>query len=301
MEDDKSPGEKEREPAKNQERSDASASRVKATVDEESGNSKKEQNPEQRWKIIREWLTIGGLFGAAAAACYQIVILSQQASLLSKQANAMSGQLEEMKHSAIQTDKLISSNADLAAAAKAQALAEQQSAATAHDTLILSQRGQIASVNASLEALQNGQPAKAVVEYSNVGREPTPVDAKLKIKKWSKAEWSDPKSVQELYDNSARCMAIANVYGSMIANPSTGFGSDYKGIVDSSIDQIQSGTNFLVDDEVLKGDAVITVTACYIYRTLSEIHHTSACYYYWASHTQTLSNLNICGIGNNVD
>ncbi len=129
MENDEGPGEKERKAAHYQDSATATAPLSNSNPNENSADAKQEYRAEQ-WKIRREWLTIAGLFLAASAAIYQGVILS-------KQADALFAQLKEMKSAGVQTDKLVNSNADLAAAARAQALAQQQTALTAHDALVV--------------------------------------------------------------------------------------------------------------------------------------------------------------------
>jgi hypothetical protein len=247
--------------------------------------------------------TSGGTspFAATAAAFYQIIILSQQAGLLSKQADALVGQLAEMKSAAEQTNKLITSNADLAAAAKAQAVALQQSALTAHDSFVMSQRARIASTNVSLEPLQSGQPAKGAAAYSNLGKEPASIDVEVNVRKWTKTEWSGTQATNWVASQTAYCMLKDNLHGSLVAYPTNGLGSGYANSFDSSVNVAPGGEGFVVDDSIVNGDSAIAVTACYIYKTLSELHHTAACYFYLAHKTPSPSNLNICGTGNSFD
>ena len=150
IKDDKQSAEEEWEAAEDQQGTARAASISQTESNEQRGNSEEQQRAEQ-WKIRREWLTIIGLFLAAGAAIYQ-------GHVLSKQADTLNGQLFEMKNAEIKTNRLIQSNADLAAAAKAQSIAEQQSAVTAHEALVASQRARIAASNVSLNAMSPGNP-----------------------------------------------------------------------------------------------------------------------------------------------
>jgi hypothetical protein len=264
-----------------------------AGMDEGRTDAEKDNRAEQR-KILREWLTIFGLFLAAAAAIYQGVILS-------KQADTLNGQLIEMGRSAVQTDKLIQSNADLAAAAKAQAIAEQSIAATTHDNLIMSERARISSLAATLENIEAGQILKARVTYANFGREPAPTDYAGKMRKWPKSDWLNGNAITELKNITDECLGYTDVHGMLVAYPSSGPGNGYAFAFDSGGDSKKDGSGFVADDSITKGDTVAVVTSCFVYKTVSEIHHTASCYYYLANKTPSVATPNICADGNAVD
>ena len=202
-----------------------------------------------------------------------------------------------MRSAEVQTDKLIQSNADLAAAAKAQAIAEQQTASTAHDTLVADLRARIAAGNVSLSPIQSGQPVKATITYSNVGKEAAPIDPTFRLKRWTKADWENGNAAKEAASFEANFLAVAEVRGTGVAYPSSGFGSGYSYQVQSD-DEPFVADRFVADDQVQKGDAVVEVDSCYRYRTLSETHHTAACAFYLANRTPNVDNLNICSFAN---
>jgi hypothetical protein len=233
MENEESAGQKEGKAAHNQESTEAASALSNSQPDKNSADAEKQYRAEQ-WKIRREWLTIAGLFLAASAAIYQGVILS-------KQADALTAQLQEMKNAATQTNKLITSNADLAAAAKTQALAQQQSAATAHDALIVSQRARIAPGDASLDPLQSGQPVKAKLNYSNAGHEPAPLDISFLLKTWPTFAWSKGTATADILAYRDSCLASSIVQGQIVAYPTTGFGSGYAGTIISNDKSIPEG------------------------------------------------------------
>jgi hypothetical protein len=288
---DEQSAQEERESAQNQESTTRATPISEAHSNEEHGNPEQQHRAEQ-WKIRREWLTIFGLFLAAGAAFYQ-------GHVLSKQADTLNGQLLEMKNAGIQSDKLIQSNADLATAAKAQAIAEQQTAAAAHDTLSADVRARIAAGNVSLTPIQTGQPLKATLAYSNLGKEPAPIDVGVSWKRWTKADWANGGATTFAATFEASCLALRDVRGDSVAYPSV-FGSGYSNIVQSD-ESGSAANNFVGDDEMPKSDAIIALYSCYTYRTLSEIHHTVGCNFYLANSTPGVGTLNICRIGNAAD
>jgi hypothetical protein len=291
IKDDKQSAEEERETTQDKEGPARTTPISQTYSDKKRGDSEEDQRAEQ-WKIRREWLTIIGLFLAASAAFYQGYVLSKQAGTLNRQ-------LLEMKSAEVQTDKLIQSNADLAAAAKAQAIAEQQTAATAHDTLVADLRARIAAGNVSLNPIQSGQAVIAAVTYSNVGKEFAPIDPIFRLKRWSKADWQNGNATRDAALFETSCLAIGQVRGANVAYPSNGFGSGYRNQVQS--DDAALADRFVADDDLLKGDAVVGVYSCFPYRTLSEIHHTAACSFYMANKTPSVGSLNICDFGNAAD
>jgi len=259
----------------------------------ENRNGNEHHRAEQS-KILREWLTIGTLFVAGAAALYQDYVLSRQAALLE-------GQLGEMKSAGRQTDQLIKSNADLAAAAKAQAIASRESAKIAHDALQTGLRARIAAMNAVLENLQIGQPIKANISYSNIGHEGSPLDFIATMKTYLKEEWDKDLPLDEINSNLQHCMNIDSVKGRSMAYPSnSAFGGGYAFSLKSNSD-VLGDKKFVADDDLIKGNKIIVVSSCIVYKTLEEIHHTSACYYYLANETPSLQSLNICEAGNAAD
>ena len=137
--------------------------------------------------------------------------------------------------------------------------------------------------------------------YSNVGKHPAPVDRGYRLKRWSKADWENGSAAKDAASFEFGCLAIGEVRGDNVAYPSNGFGSGYGDQVQSDDEGVAASDRFVADDEVLKGDDVISVTSCYAYRTLSEIHHTAACLFYMANKTPNVGTLNICNFGNAAD
>ena len=124
--------------------------------------------------------------------------------------SAINGQLNEMRTASEQTSKLIASNADLAAAAKAQSLAEQQSAEAAHASLIMNQRARIRSVTAKLRPLQVGQGARATIAYSNIGTRSAPMDPDMYITRWSKDDLYNGAVKGFLVKKVESCLAVSS-------------------------------------------------------------------------------------------
>jgi len=206
-----------------------------------------------------------------------------------------------MKVGSAQNSQLIATNADLAAAAKSQAIAQQQSAATAHDALVVSQRARIAPGNVGLDPLQAGQPVKATLGYSNVGHEAAPVDITLRMKTWPTFAWNSGVATADLLLYKDACLASNTVEGRTVAYPTTGFGSGYTSVLISNDNNIPEGPRFVADESMIKGGTAIAVQACAVYKTVNEIHHTVMCYYYVANKTPAVNSPNICTSGNAAD
>jgi hypothetical protein len=207
-----------------------------------------------------------------------------------------------MKSGSAQTDKLISSNADLATAAKTQAIAQEKYAATAQDSFIASERARIISNGAVFYGFQTGQKIKGKINYANVGREAALVDMRVNLVKWSKYDWIGGKYIEPFSIFSNQCLATRNISGSVLIPPVYGVGVNaYSDEISSDDPNVTNGNVFVADDGIAKSDEIISVNVCFTYKTVTAIHHTSVCYYYWAKTTPSLTELNICDAGEGAD
>ena len=241
-------------------------------------------------KLYREWLTIVALFLAAAAAFYQGYVMS-------KQADTLNGQLAEMKSASIQTDRIVQSYADFAAAAKASATAEEQSAATARAYLIMNQRANIILELASIKPLQAGHSVNSAITYTNKGRETAPFDGALNLKSWPITEWYNGEAEKYYISPSNKCHEITAIAGTAVAFPDVSYTINS----DSVRDALPGNPGFAVDESIIRGDTVIGLFSCIAYRTIEVVHHSAQCYFYRAGVTPTLDKLNICEWGQMSD
>jgi hypothetical protein len=294
MEDESSSHEKEREATHKQEDTLTSLALPESNPDKKG--VEEEARRAEQWKIRREVATIVALFLAAGAAIYQGIVLSKQADLLVSQ-------LKETKNAEAQTDKLINSNADLASAAKDQAIAEQRSAATAHDAFVAGMRARIASVSLGYDPFQVGQPVRATFTLDNVGHEPAPLDLTFSLKRWPTSEWSRGEANVDNTAYKDQCFTNNNVQGQITAYALSGPGSvyTYTYVIKSNDDSTPENERFLVDDSMIKGDTVVAARGCMVYKTVNEVHHTAFCYYYLATRITNIANLSICPTGNVAD
>jgi hypothetical protein len=219
------------------------------------------------------------------------------AVIANRTVDVISGQLEEMKAGSEQTNKLIASNADLAAAARAQSLAEQESATTANASLLMNQRARIGSIAAKLEPLQIGQGARASISYFNVGHESAPIDPDMYLRKWSKDDWYTDKFRRILSKQAENCLAVYSINPTAVSDPST----PYTISADSNDEGAPIDSKFAIDDGVINGDSVIVVGICLSYKTMGEMHHTASCYYYLANKSPNVDTLSVCEAGNASD
>jgi hypothetical protein len=89
------------------------------------------------------------------------------------QLEALRGQLNQLRKSGEQADQLIEANKKLAEAASVQAQAAKDTALTAHENLVASQRAWVAPIRFVFADLNNAQqPLRVRMTYQNVGREP---------------------------------------------------------------------------------------------------------------------------------
>lgn len=87
------------------------------------------------------------------------------------------------------------------------------------------------------------------------------------------------------------CKGTKEWTGGSVIYPSTGF-STYNLNLKSKDD--------LVDDSVTKGDKLIVVQGCFLYRSFDVARHSYFCYFYKQGQSK-IQNLNICASGQYAD
>jgi hypothetical protein len=262
-------------------------------IRQEASANRQEENREDRGQRFRDYLTLFFVMATAAGVFYQ--------------AHIFSGQLEEMQSASKQTEQLISANGKLAetgtqqaAAAVKQAEATDkqanalvQSADVSREGMILAQRAWVGPNNAAFTAEPAiGAPIDITVSYQNTGRQPalqflTSAD----VIPTTEEEDRNGKFPQRLSLYLERCKNTNEWPGGSVAYPSTGF-STYNFSLKTKDD--------FVDEAITKGDKLVVLQGCFLYRTFEAARHSYFCYFYKKGQTK-IQNLNICTSGHYAD
>jgi cell division protein FtsB len=260
-------------------------------ANDDEGRANDQKQPPEEAAIVR-WTKILGVFQIVLAfgAIVSNVIAYGQLTVTRQQ-------LAEIQSSSQQTEKLVNSNADLAAAAKTQAEAQAKSAETAQKALTLSQRALISVQMVSVQPIQEGSGPKISLMHMNSGREPAPLDTLPYFKIMSKDDFKTIKGATHILEMRRECMGILDVVGRNVAYP----GISYTANWNTNDDFFDDSLKVVAGKGLINGDDVLIVTSCFPYRTMNEMHHVFACYFYNAKTTATPVSLNICEIGNDAD
>lgn len=200
---------------------------------------------------------------------------------------AMHDQLEEMRSSSLQTDKMI-------AVAAAQAEASKISAEVAQQTLIASQRAWVGPVNAKVDgAVEADKPVNVVISVRNTGREPA------KNFFWgtngmitTPDEDTSGALGEKIMIYLQRCLATPSKERTQVIYPSTGFGSGFDFTITFPKQDI--------DADVTSGNKMLIVQGCLVYDTFGKTKHSAFCYFFKSGTTKP-DHLNICTGGTDAD
>jgi hypothetical protein len=251
-----------------------------------------EEKREDRGKAIRDWLTLIFVIATTCGVFYQAHIFGQQR--------------DEMHVTSEQTNQLIENNAKLAIAAaqqaeatvkqadatNKQAVAMGEAATVSRDNMIAANRAWVGPSNASFAAEPSvGKAVDVTISYQNTGREPA-----LNFINFSRPLAGTPEdektTIVELITNYLEaCKSYQEWNGGSVVYPSTGF---------SSYNLSLKIPDDLTDDAVIKGDKLIYLQGCFLYRSFGLPRHSYFCYFYKQGFTK-IGNLNICNSGHYAD
>lgn len=303
--------------------------RSDAPKDSKDASDKKEDIPNYRERFIYAPLaaairysdTHGGAISAIATVCIAIATIVNVVYV--------GGQLAEMKSGSTQTDKLITSNADLAKAAKDQAAAAtgqikvmrdqlqemrdaendskilikanvslataaQQSADIANKNLVATQRAWVGPTDATLIKSQDETLIKGTVSYVNSGREPAKMNGDGTEYIYSRDDWNSGRASVSIEERQNACLAANKIDGARFAWPTTGFNSY---LIHFPEGQIPQNGVLVWTKDIDDGSSIVALQGCILYEAFSQLHHTAFCYFY-DSKTSDIAHLSICNTGN---
>jgi hypothetical protein len=239
-----------------------------------------------------------GLWVAAGVGILAIVVSNHDSALQTKvmqdQQVAMQGQLTEMKGTGVQTNQMIDTNRQLAEAAGKQAQAAIDSAKTAQENMVASQRAWVGPRNAkSTTGPELEKPLDIIIEYQNSGREPaldTIFDTEAFVA--TKEEDSSGAAPNRVNDFIGKCKIKWTPTQKGVVFPAGSTGSAYE--LTRALDAKW------IDQDVIDGAKLIFIDGCFVYKTAGGIRRSSFCYFFNSKKTKP-SNWNICQIGNDAD
>jgi len=227
-----------------------------------------EEQREDRGKSWREWITI---------------------FLLAITSSFLYWQIQEM----IKVYNPIRVQAEASKKLSEQAIKQSENA---EKTLIQSNRAWVGPRNAFLSAEPAiGKPIEATIVYQNSGREPAAsflyVVDPFSIRKSQDATGVLAARIQN-YMKACQETKEQKVGGSIIYPGSSAFDSSYQINVKTS--------DRFVDESIIKGEKVVIIQGCFLYRTFDTLRHSYFCYFYQQGFTK-IQNLNICISGHHSD
>ena len=171
---------------------------------------------------------------------------------------------------------------------------------TQAEAAIGTQRAWIGPTEANIASgLVVGRPIKVAITYANTGREPgTAFTANGIFKVFNITEWNDGSATKYFNEYIDKCMSSTSTGGS-VSFPTSG-ASQYRLYQDSSAEAIPEAARIVASQRLIEGADVIALTECFVYHSISKIHHTSFCYYYNAK-VSDVAHLNICNGGSDSD
>jgi hypothetical protein len=183
---------------------------------------------------------------------------------------------------------------DQAIASKVAADAATKQSENSDKSLIEAQRAWVGPYNANIMAEPAiGKPVEITIEYQNTGREPAlgfiySIDPFL-ITPEEDANWSVNTKLQNSMNI---CKATEKWQGGSVVYPYTGSRSSYvlntKNIAD------------FVDEDFTKGNKLMVVQGCFLYKTFNLPRYSHFCYFYKQGYSKP-QNLNICHSGQDAD
>ncbi len=249
------------------------------------------------------WLELAetaGLWAAAAVGVIAILVSSydseKQRRVMEGQQMTMQGQLDEMKATEAQTTEMIATNRNLAEAASKQAQAAIDSAKTAQENMVASQRAWVGPRLArSDKAPGLDKETSVVIEYQNTGREPAR-EAIYDVDVFTANDEKDMSGevATRIVSFIHQCEIKWTPTQATVVFPATnGFGgSSY--IITRTIEAS------MIDQDVIDSKKKIFASGCIVYKTAGGIHRSSFCYFFKAGKTP-IAGWNICQVGNDAD
>ena len=213
-----------------------------------------------------------------------------QATAAVEQLGVLQNQLEQMKSSSDQTNKIIEANTKLA-------LAAQKSADTADKNLVATQRAWVGPIDASIISSGNGTVIKGTVSYINSGREPARFSGKLDESVYSREDWDNGSAANNIIARQQECLVIKYIDGSRFVWPTVSTNIYFIHFPAAQIPQVGIYT---WNDRIVGGQDILAIQGCLSYIAFGEIHHTSYCYFY-DSRASDVNHLSICTVGNDVN
>jgi hypothetical protein len=248
----------------------------------------------------RYWIEVAetaGLWVAAAVGVAAIIVSShdsdKQRTVMEDQQTAMQGQLIELKAAGDRTDELVKTNGKLVDAASRQAQAAIDSAKTAQENMVASQRAWVGPRNAkSLAGPELEKNLNITIEYQNTGHEPA-LDTIFDVDVFVAKEEDDPgAAVDKINDFISKCKMKWVPLQRTVVFPTGSSSAAYE--LTAPLDAS------LIDQDVLDGLKTIFVDGCFVYKTVAGIRRSSFCYFFNIKKTKP-NNWNVCLVGNDAD
>lgn len=255
-----------------------------------------EEKREDRGKTAREWITITVISLTLVAVCWQVKEMIKVYDPIKDQADATktlaTGTADQAKALADQSAASVAQ----AQAAKLQGEVAVTAAQISQKAFIASQRAWVGPTNAFAEAEPKaGELWKLVVTYQNSGRDPAKAFTYT-------TSWITNTAEQNIHASSSaldftshykdECMRRSASPGGQVVYPGSSFGTPYQ--IHFTVPKAT------VDEDVVKGDKILYLHGCFVYKTLDTTHHSYFCYSYKKDITK-ITALNICEIGQDAD
>ena len=206
-----------------------------------------------------------------------------------------SGQLNEMRTAADQTNKIIEANTKLVDAATKQAAAAAENAQVARNSYVASQRAWVGPRNVKTSsAPTKDQDLPIMLEYGNTGREPA-IENVHDMETFTATDEEDRAGIaaQRIGAFIKKCKVMWKPDQAEVVYPSVGLSAANYTL---TIPMPKSD----IDDDVVSGVKTIFFSGCFSYKTTETIHRSWFCFFYKAGKTQA-GNWNICPTGNGAD
>lgn len=177
-----------------------------------------------------------------------------------------------------------------------QAKAAVEQAKSSEKSLISAQRAWVGPRSAKLSAEPAiGKPLEITIDYQNSGRDPAlDVIWTLQPLLSTAADDSNGTLGKQIAQYMQACKSTSQWAGGNVVYPTTsGFGGS------GYILFTKSNPN-VVDESLVKGDKILIVQGCFLYRSFDVPRHSYFCYF-WQKDRSKFDNLNICIQGHYAD
>lgn len=202
---------------------------------------------------------------------------------------AFRDQLHEMQAAGRQTQQITEATTE-------QARAATENAKTTRDAYVASQRAWVGPTTAKINGdFALGKPLKIEVGYLNTGREPA-IDFAQTAEAFESNPIDEANGISMAKINSffKGCREANVTHGGTVVFPSSGGFSPSGQIL-----TVIKPDSFL-NQSMISGDSAIIVDGCFLYKSISIVHHSYFCFFYRANVTDR-NGLNICQSGNGAD